>query len=327
MRVDSFGGPNDWYWYGMDSLATVGEAYFVSITYDSETNSVSSYINGELTDIDTLGSYQRGILYDSLCIASRGYCSSGFFGGMIDEVRFYTRVLESNEIKILAELTPIPEIQYLSPAGDFSTLVKNADLTYTRTLKDGTKINFNAEGLETSVVDRNGNTTSYVYNADSTLSKITDPEGLKTTLTYTNGLLSRVTDPESRVTYFEHDSADNLTKITSAQGLAEESTTSFTYDADCNLKTTTDPLGNKTTREYDSYGNVKKTTDAEGKITQFTYNSLNRLTKVVDADSKTTSCTYDSTGNLLTAARRGIPPAKNHFVRMNFRCYTLSWRH
>ena len=52
---------------------------------------------------------------------------------------------------------------FAAPQGEFSTLVKNAGGTYTRTLKNGTKINFDAAGFHTSTVDRNLNTTQFVH--------------------------------------------------------------------------------------------------------------------------------------------------------------------
>src|SRR5262249_31038331 len=42
---------------------------------------------------------------------------------------------------------------YITPAGDFSTLTLTGGV-YTRTMKDGTKFNFNSTGLLTSFVDR-----------------------------------------------------------------------------------------------------------------------------------------------------------------------------
>ena len=57
----------------------------------------------------------------------------------------------------------------------------------TRILRDGTQIHFDSDGLQRAVVDTNGNTTSYDYDADQRLVGITDPAGLQTTLSYQDG--------------------------------------------------------------------------------------------------------------------------------------------
>ena len=44
-----------------------------------------------------------------------------------------------------------------------SCYYNSATFTYTRTYTDGTVVIFNSTGQETSVKDRNGNTTSYAY--------------------------------------------------------------------------------------------------------------------------------------------------------------------
>jgi len=113
-----------------------------------------------------------------------------------------------------------------SPAGDFSVLVKNPDGTFTRKLKDGTQIQFDAEGLQTAVVDRNGNTTSYQYNAAEQLVSITDPVSLVTRFSYINGHIANITDPAGRVTMFDHDAGGNLTRITDLDGSIRR----FDYD-------------------------------------------------------------------------------------------------
>ena len=61
------------------------------------------------------------------------------FNGIIDEFRF-------------SSVQRSPGMASYSPLNDHSLIVRNADGTYTRTLKDGTKMNFNAEGLHTSIV-------------------------------------------------------------------------------------------------------------------------------------------------------------------------------
>ena len=82
---------------------------------------------------------------------------------------------------------------FLSPPGDFTKLTKNPDGSYTRRHEDGTEIHFDAAGLETSEVDRNGNTTSYGYDTSGRLTTITDPAGMVTTLAYVGDHLSAVT--------------------------------------------------------------------------------------------------------------------------------------
>lgn len=90
----------------------------------------------------------------------------------------------------------IPEnaIYFQSPDGNFATIERNVDGSYTYTLKDGTIHHF-VNGLQLDVVDRNGNNTIYAYDGQNRLVSITDPVGLVTTLEYTGSYLSRIIDP------------------------------------------------------------------------------------------------------------------------------------
>jgi hypothetical protein len=54
---------------------------------------------------------------------------------------------------------------FTAPQGEFSSLRRNDDGSYTRRLTDGTQVHFDAQGLQTAVVDRNGNATIYAYEA------------------------------------------------------------------------------------------------------------------------------------------------------------------
>lgn len=130
----------------------------------------------------------------------------GFYNFSQERVRYTASAATTN--------SPI----LVSPPGDYSTLIQNLDGSYTRTLKNGTEINFDQDGFQTSVVDRNGNTTIYEYDLDDNLIRIIDPVGMETNLEYTNGLLSKVTDPAMRETLFEHDANGNLIKITDPDG-------------------------------------------------------------------------------------------------------------
>jgi YD repeat-containing protein len=164
----------------------------------------------------------------------------------------------------------------------------------------------------TSIQDPNGNPpTTIIYDGNGNPMEITDAKGTKTKLEYTDTSCT-----------------GQVTKVTSALGLEEETSTSFTYySKSCNVETIIDPLGKVTTLEYDSYGNVKKTTDAEDKSTQFFYDSLNRLTKVIsaeggsasggDADSKATEYRYDEAGNLKEVTDANIHPTKFEYDTKN----------
>jgi len=120
----------------------------------------------------------------------------------------------SHQVRVV--LNADPNGGFLSPAGDFTTLTENPDSTFTRRLKDGTQIHFDALGRQILVVDRNGNTTTYAYDGTSDrVVTITDPVGLQTTFAYgPDNKLDTMTDPANRVTTFDHDANGDLIAIT-----------------------------------------------------------------------------------------------------------------
>ncbi|MBI3461477.1 MAG: RHS repeat protein, partial [Planctomycetes bacterium] len=166
---------------------------------------------------------------------------------------------------------------YTTPPGDFSTLVRNMDGTYTRTLKDGTKENFNSAGMQSSFVDRNNNTIAFAYiDADSDgavdeLSTITDANGLVTTLAYPGtcgagvspARVCTITDPASRVTSFQYNTQGQLTQATDPDGAVW----TFGYDT--------------------ASGRMISMTDPRSQITSFTYNFAGRVTTATRPDSTT----------------------------------------
>src|SRR5262245_13025598 len=116
--------------------------------------------------------------------------------------------------------------------------------------KDGTRINFNAQGHQTSVVDRNGNATNYSYDSDNRLISMGDPAGLVTNLTYNGAKLQRITDPAGRQTQFQYSSAGHLVRITNP----DATFVNYTYDGKARLIQATDERGNSTTYAYDFAG-------------------------------------------------------------------------
>ncbi len=161
-------------------------------------------------------------------------------------------------LRFAAEGAVLP-ISYQAPPQDYSTLVQNANGTFTRTTKFGMVFEFDAQGLLTQKTDRNGNTTTYSYN-QGLLTSITDPVGKVMIFTYTNGLLTSITDPASRVTSFAHNGNGDLTQITDP----DSSVRSFGYDADHHLTTQTSKRGFITTYEYTFSGHFSRSNRPDG---------------------------------------------------------------
>jgi RHS repeat-associated protein len=162
---------------------------------------------------------------------------------------------------------------YTSPAGAFSTLVENQNGTYTRTLTDGTQIDFNSSGLQTSTVDRDGNTTTFTWNSSNQLTAITDWNNQTTSLAYnSSGQLATITDPANRTATLTY-SGNQLVSI-------EDPGTNlwqYTYNSSNQLTTLTDPNTHATTFAYDFAGRAATVTRADGTTLQLTPEQVNGL--------------------------------------------------
>lgn len=159
--------------------------------------------------------------------------------------------------------------RFIGPEGDFSTLIKDELGNYARRLPDGTEYHFSPTGLQTSMVDRNGNTTTYTYDANDRLTTITDPAGIVNTFTYTDGLLTNVTNPGGTTT-FQHDAQGNLTTVTFPDGSGQ----TFGYDPRHLMTSETDTNGNLTQRTYNAFGQLTNATLPGGVIRATTASQL-----------------------------------------------------
>ena len=208
---------------------------------------------------------------------------------------------------------------YAGAGYDLSSFYYNsATFTYTRTYTDGSVVTFNSTGQETSVADRNGNTTAYAYvtsgAAAGALQTITDPVGLVTTLTYngTTGKLATVTEPSGAVTTFTF-SSNNLIAIQDP----DNAITSYGYNGSAEMSTEKNPDNQTATITYDSFGRMSSeqvygglgtfsTSPAEeaglvaaGGTTPLVYPS-SFIGHITDADSATTTVLFDGMGGMLS---------------------------
>ncbi len=178
---------------------------------------------------------------------------------------------------------------------------------------------YDAAGRETQMVDQDGFTENYSYDALGSLAQITgsggaliarytydadgrvaeedDGNGTSTTYAYDadGNLLDVINDaPDHSVSSmfdYTYDTLGRRTSMTTQGG-----TTTYQYDADNELTSVTDSSGKVTTYQYDSDGNrISQTTD--GATTPYSANLMDQYTSVGSA-----TYSYDKDGNLVETA-------------------------
>ncbi|MCP4301378.1 MAG: type IV secretion protein Rhs, partial [Gammaproteobacteria bacterium] len=190
----------------------------------------------------------------------------------------------------------------------------------------GQAINYgytNAGDLDTST-DREGNTTTYEYDATHGLTDLIDPlgrpiiknfydadgrleaqednDGNRTGFVHDlTGRTSEVTDRLGRITQFAYDVRGNVTSEVDALG----NLTSYTYDVDDNQTSQTDALGNLSMATWDDQRNQLSQIDELGRDTSFTYNQWGKELTITDAKQRSYRNTYDVVGNLLYISMPG----------------------
>ncbi len=106
---------------------------------------------------------------------------------------------------------------------------------------------------------------------------------------------------DNGVTDYSYDANRNLLSTTDPANR----TTSHTYDANGNRLTTTDPLGQKTAYTYNGFGQVTSVTDPGNHLATTEYDVRGKLTKATDASGAVTTYVYDSQGKLTSMTRPG----------------------
>jgi RHS repeat-associated protein len=173
-------------------------------------------------------------------------------------------------------------------------------------------------GVVTNVYDNKGRVTrqtsptngvfDFGYAQGST--RITDTRGLVQTHSYTNNLLTQVvenqTAPTTQQAVTTYQIAPGTTWVSSITD-PNNKVWSYTYDANGNLLTATDPLSHTTTYTYTQLqlqiGNsitvLSGVEDASGQVTQLEYNNRGNPTLLTNASNLETQFEYDSSGSQL----------------------------
>lgn len=154
------------------------------------------------------------------------------------------------------------------------------------------------------------NTVSYSYNSTARSMTMTTAEGVSMITTKNRfGETVQITDGRNNVTTYTYNTDGQLKSTTTPTGTVATPTTSTnttTYDAAGHVTTTTDARGINTTFSYDAANRVlSRTVDPTSLnptglnlITQYSYDALGRQTWVKDAKGVWTRTDYDAKGQV-----------------------------
>jgi RHS repeat-associated protein len=181
----------------------------------------------------------------------------------------------------------------------YDAMRRVTQVTFPSSLSEG--YTYDAMNNLLSKTDRNGNTINYAYDALYRLTSKAYPNS--TAVNYAYDLLSRltqVTDPTGTYSF----TYDNLGRLvgTSTQYafLTSTLTNGYTYDADSNRLTLTNPQGGVTTYSYDSLNRMTGITDFAGRNFTFSYDALGRRTGLTRPNGVNTTYSYDALSRLLS---------------------------
>ncbi|MBP1920886.1 RHS repeat-associated core domain-containing protein [Youngiibacter multivorans] len=177
----------------------------------------------------------------------------------------------------------------------------------------GQSYQYDSNGNVTSTVDLAKQNTSFDYNTQNDLVKLTDPKGSFFTYEYSadgKRRLTKATSAENVVYSFEYDSYGNprKAKVSGATSFMESSSTYTASGAYAD--TITDSSGNSVSYAYnESKGTLTSGTDPKGKTATYSYDSntdaLTGVSKTVDGSVVTNGYTYEN-DSLKTIAHNGF---------------------
>jgi YD repeat-containing protein len=126
--------------------------------------------------------------------------------------------------------------------------------------------------------------------------------GRITTATYSvRGWVPTVTSPLDLTTTYAYNNTGQTTSFAqNGQSGGGPELLNYGYNADEELTTAEDALGNFTTYGYDGLGNEVSVTDPNHNVTTYAYNSTDELTTITNGLGNSTVYGYDPSGNQIT---------------------------
>ncbi|SDS63367.1 polymorphic toxin-type HINT domain-containing protein [Microlunatus soli] len=136
-------------------------------------------------------------------------------------------------------------------------------------------------------------TTHYSYDGDERdPSRVIDPEGGVTLMTWADGLLKKIVDPEGVTLRFDHDQHGELIASTDADGNVAR----LERDDLGRVVAAVTPLGNRTSYRYDGAGALLSRQDPDGAIWRYETTAGGRVTAIIDPLGGRTEVEYGEHG-------------------------------
>jgi RHS repeat-associated protein len=193
---------------------------------------------------------------------------------------------------------PSPSGAYLpkKPLDFHGQIVKNTDNTYTLTFQDGRIHQFNTSGKLLSMADRNNNTVTLTYDANSNPTTATDAAGRTLTLTFdSSGKVTSIADSSGTIATYTRASLGKLSAVTYPDG-SKFTFTFLTSGSNTYVATVKDALNNVLeSHTYDSQGRALTSERAGNGTERYTLSYISATeTDVTDALGHVTKYFYDT---------------------------------
>ena len=265
--------------------------YYLTGSLKSETNAmgqVTSYSYDGLWNLNTITTH-KGVTEESIASMSGNH---SYEPVMEEIVLGYTYYLEGS-LKQEINADGTTNAYVYDAKGNLSEKIDEQNLK--------TVYGYDLQNNLNVITYNDSKTVSYKHNNNGYVTEMTDWLG---TTRYTLDLKGRIkesTDWEGKTTGFTWNGRDQKVSMV----YPDESTVTYAYYNNGNLKSVTDGHGDVTAYAYDVLDRLRKETLPNGNVTDYDYNSQSRVTHLTTQNSAgdiilDIAATYDGVGNKLT---------------------------
>jgi RHS repeat-associated protein len=229
------------------------------------------------------------------------YDSSGRLASVTDGAGRQITLAHNPDGTINQATGPMGSVSYTYDAG--------GNLTHVTGLNGGTwSYSYDASHRMTSETDPLGHTVTTTYDGNDRVTSQTDGAQRERDWAYSSDPSSEttattITNPGGDVTYEVFNQAGEPTLITRGYGSASATTKRLAYDSAYELQYLKDGNGHQWAYTYDANGNRSSVTDPLGNQSFWNFDATNGLTSTTDPLNHTTTFTY-SNGKLSTVTRQ-----------------------